>query len=100
MLFSNPSGNPSEENTGTSRFGSNFTSTNYHPIQNSQFQIIRQDRNILINMICMVILWFAASFCYYLISYQLKYIKGDMYTNGLVSGSSELIAYAISGILL
>ena len=54
----------------------------------------------MINMVCMIILWFAASFCYYLISYQLKYIKGDIYINGLVSATSELFAYAISGYLL
>lgn len=50
-------------------------------------------------MIFMVIMWVSASFCYYLITYQLKYIKGDLFINGMVSATSECFAYAISGFL-
>ena len=52
------------------------------------------------NLICIAICWFAASFDYYLISYELKYIKGDIFTNGLVSSISELFAYMLSGQLV
>ncbi len=48
----------------------------------------------------MAICWFAASFCYYLISYELKYIKGDLFVNGIVSALSEIAAYALSGYLM
>lgn len=47
-------------------------------------------------MSCMTIIWVSNSFGYYLISYQLKYIKGDMYLNGMVSSLSELAADILS----
>ena len=47
----------------------------------------------------MVILWLSSSFGYYLIGYQLKYIKGDIYLNGIISTVSELVAYAFSGFI-
>jgi hypothetical protein len=48
----------------------------------------------------MVVIWISASFGYYLISYQIKYFKGDLYVNGIVSSSSEIVAYLLSGYLL
>lgn len=54
----------------------------------------------LINLIAMILVWLSASFCFYLISYQLKYIKGDMFTNGIVSSVSEIMAVTSSGIVL
>jgi hypothetical protein len=48
----------------------------------------------------MVTVWLASSFCYYLISYQLKYIQGDIYLNGIVSGLSEVMAYIYGGYLM
>mmetsp|Transcript_16487 Transcript_16487/g.27996 ORF Transcript_16487/g.27996 Transcript_16487/m.27996 type:complete len:168 (+) Transcript_16487:1162-1665(+) len=47
----------------------------------------------------MVVVWVSASFGYYLISYQLKYIKGDIFINGIISSSSEILAYLVSGYL-
>lgn len=43
--------------------------------------------------------WLSASFCYYLIGYQLKFIKGDLYANGISSSSSEIVAYCLSGLV-
>ena len=65
----------------------------------SQWGIIKNYPGVLRNLLCMVMVWVSASFCYYLISYQLKYIKGDIFTNGIVSSISECIAYGVSGIL-
>jgi hypothetical protein len=65
----------------------------------SPWKIIKSDRSIIRNMVVMITLWIGASFCYYLISYQLKYIKGDLFTNGIVSSISECFAYAISGFM-
>ena len=48
----------------------------------------------------MVAVWLASSFCYYLIGYQLKYVEGDIFINNITSSFSEIIAYALSGILL
>ena len=63
------------------------------------FKYLKARPRILINLICMVIIFCANSFCYYLISFQLKYLNGSIYINNLVSGISEMAAYALSGIL-
>ena len=51
-------------------------------------------------MICMTVIWVSNSFGYYLISYQLKYIKGDLYLNGIVSSLSELAADILSVVFI
>lgn len=58
------------------------------------------DRTILANLLCMMVVWVSGSFNYYLISYQLKYIEGNMYINGIVSSLSEFAAFITSGILV
>lgn len=40
---------------------------------------------MLRNLIGMVMLWTTASFGYYLIASQLKYIKGDFFVNNITS---------------
>jgi len=52
-----------------------------------------------LNLSCMVVVWIASSFCYYLISYQMKYLKGNLYVNGIISSSSEIAAYLSSGVI-
>lgn len=47
-------------------------------------------------MVCMFSMWTAASFCYYLSAFLLRYLKGDFYINGIWSGLSECYAYYIS----
>lgn len=61
--------------------------------------IILGDRSILVNVICMCLVWLSSSFCYYMISYQLKYLEGSIWVNSMVSSSSEIVAYATSGFL-
>jgi len=68
--------------------------------EKSKWQIIKKSKSTLVNLLCMIMVWVSASFCYYLIQYQLKYIKGDLYINGLVSSFSEVCAYTLSGILM
>lgn len=50
-------------------------------------------------MSCLLFLWCATVFDYYLINFQLKYIEGDIYTNTIVSSVSEVCAYLLSGVL-
>jgi len=47
----------------------------------------------------MVTVWVSASFTYYLITSELKYLKGDIFINTLVSGGSEVVAYLTSGMM-
>ena len=43
--------------------------------------------------------WITGMFCYHLIFYQLKYLKGDVYVNNVVSSLSEIVAFLFSGII-
>ena len=56
-----------------------------------------KDRTMFINLVCVLFLWVASTFDYYLINFQLKYIDGDIYTNTIVSSVSEVTAYLVSG---
>ena len=47
----------------------------------------------------MCFVWITASFGHYLISYQLKYIRGNIFINGIVSSVSECAGYLLAGIL-
>ena len=62
-------------------------------------KIIVSSKEYLVNVICMTIIWISGSFCYYLIAYELKYIRGNMYINGLISSFSELAGNIVSWIL-
>lgn len=54
----------------------------------------------MLNLLCLSSIWLSVSFCYYLIAYQLKYIKGDLYINAIASSASEVVADALAGIFL
>ena len=58
-----------------------------------------EDKVVLGNLICMMIVWVSGSFNYFLIGYQLKYIEGNMFINGIVSSLSELTAFISAGAL-
>ena len=53
----------------------------------------------MINLIILVAVWIASSFNFYLINFQLKSIKGNVFLNTFVSALSEIPAIAIGGIL-
>ena len=53
---------------------------------------------ILLNLIIMIILWSVTSLNYYLITYYMKYVPGNIFVNTTISTVSELIAYACSGL--
>jgi len=48
----------------------------------------------------MIVVWVSSSFGYYLISYQVKYLKGNLYLNGVILTLSEIAAYAFSAFIL
>ena len=52
---------------------------------------------ILLNIVLMVILWSVSSLDYYLITFFMKYIPGNLFVNTSVSTTSELVAYIFSG---
>lgn len=55
--------------------------------------------SVRVNLVIMAYMWSACSFTYYMISFQLKYLPGNIYSNSFASGGSELIAIMIAGLL-
>ena len=47
----------------------------------------------------MTLQWITAAFCLYLITYQLKYLPGDIFHNAYAAGSADLLASALGGFL-
>ena len=48
----------------------------------------------------MIVQWLACSFCYYLINFLIKYLPGDIFTNGYTTSAAEVASYVASGFLL
>jgi len=57
------------------------------------------DRLHLRNLIGCIFIWTSSTFGYYLISYQLKYIKGDFYINNITSAATEVFANLLAGFI-
>ena len=55
---------------------------------------------MLMNLVLMCVMWSASTFNYYLLTFFLKYIPGNIFTNTAISNASELSAYAASGYLM
>ncbi|CDW90620.1 solute carrier family member 5 [Stylonychia lemnae] len=62
-------------------------------------EILKQKQHAC-NLFIMITVWIAASFDYYQLNFQMKYIKGDFFTNILVAALTETIAYIVSGYLV
>ena len=39
------------------------------------------------------------TFNYYLIGFELKYFPGDIFTNGMASSASDIVAYVAGGVI-
>jgi len=55
-----------------------------------------KQRVIVINLAVMMMAWLAASFCYYLIGFELKYLPGDIFTNTYASAISDCVATVVA----
>jgi hypothetical protein len=56
-------------------------------------------RVFFINLILLTIIWTVASFNYYLINFELKYINGDIFNNFMISSASEIVSFIFAGIM-
>ena len=63
-------------------------------------RVLFKNKIYLINFIVMTVLWTVSSFNYFLISFQMKYIEGNIFLNTATSTLSEVIAYLLSGLVL
>jgi hypothetical protein len=57
-----------------------------------------KDKKILTNLVIMSIIWLATSFGYYLILSLINTFE-DVYTSGITSSASEIVAYVLSGLI-
>ena len=55
---------------------------------------------MLINLILMTVFWTSSSFNYYIITFYLKYIPGNIYVNTSLACIAEVIAYLCSGFVM
>ena len=60
------------------------------------FRDLFKKRSYFINMMMMTAVWTITCFDYYTIGFFMKYVKGDIYTNSLVSGLSMIPALLVS----
>ena len=44
--------------------------------------------------------WSAASFCYYMIHYYVKYLKGSIYVNNFLANFAEIVGLFASGLII
>ena len=50
-------------------------------------KVIR-DKNVMFNIVMMIVVWTSSSFTFYLFNFLIKYMPGDIYFNSIVSGFS------------
>jgi len=51
------------------------------------------------NLIIMVLSWSASSFCFYILSFYLKYIPGDIFINTIIVSVADLISSLVTGLM-
>ena len=57
---------------------------------------LTSEKNLIHNLLMMIMAWVAGSFSFYLLNFLIKYMPGDIYYNSMVSGLSA-IALLIEG---
>eukprot|EP00347_Sterkiella_histriomuscorum_P019689 403340662 len=66
-------------------------------VDDGKIKTLLSNKRHLSNFLIILVFWIVSSFDYYLISFQMKYINGDIFINTIVSSVSEVIAYILSG---
>lgn len=61
------------------------------------FNNLTHDRIHFANLVIMNVAWSSTSFGFYLISYYLKYIPGDIFTNVILSALADCLSSFFSG---
>jgi len=59
-----------------------------------------KDKAMLCNLILMTVFWTSSSFNYYIMTFYLKYIPGNIYVNTSLSCIAEVTAYIASGFVM
>ena len=68
-------------------------------LQKSPFDSLLDNPTNFINLLCLIFIWVAATFNYFLIEYYLRLIKQDLYLTMMWSAGSEIFAYFVGYIV-
>lgn len=58
-----------------------------------------QDKTVAVNLAIMLYQFSAAVFAFYLLSFQLKYLPGDIYSNSIATTFAEIMGITLAGIM-
>ena len=59
-----------------------------------------KQKAIAINLVVMTCNWLTVSFCYYLITYEMKYLPGNIFFNSYASCTAEFLSTIFYGVVL
>ena len=59
-----------------------------------------KNRKIFLNLLVYAGLWICATFNWYLVYFQMKTMSGDFFINSIITASSDLLSYGISGFVI
>lgn len=67
--------------------------------QTGAFSDICKVRTYWINLILIMIIWISTCFGFYLINFNIKYLKGNVFYNYFLSSFSQVISIIVSGLM-
>lgn len=64
-------------------------------LNRSAYDVLLENPQSFINLLCLIFIWIAATFNYFLVEYYLRLIKQDLYLTMMWSAGSEIFAYVV-----
>ena len=58
-----------------------------------------QDKTVAVNLVIMIYQFSCCVFAFYLLSFQLKYLPGDIYSNSIATTFAEIMGITLAGIM-
>jgi len=68
--------------------------------EDSSLKELFKNRRLAINLLSTIVAWTVSSFNFYLITFYLKYFRGNIYENSLVFAASDFVGYIVSGFVM
>mmetsp|Transcript_38691 Transcript_38691/g.28051 ORF Transcript_38691/g.28051 Transcript_38691/m.28051 type:complete len:212 (+) Transcript_38691:929-1564(+) len=66
---------------------------------NFSLKYFLRQRTITCNLVALSYIWLSISFNFYLISFQMKYFPGNLFTNTYAAGIADLLGYLFGGVI-
>lgn len=67
--------------------------------QNKGLRAHLRQKEVWVNLLVMSMIWLTSSFNNYLVLFQLQFFPGNVYINTTASATSDIIAFAVSGVI-